>query len=186
MYQNGQDVTANFAINVTPGTLTIDKRPIVLVAATDTWEFDGGKMTNAGYAVLDNRRAEDVTDDEIEALTDTTEPEPLIDGTELTATVEGGVRFVGEGTNEIVQVTVDDESPTIEDGRAETKNFIMTLRPGTLEITKRTTLFEINLMGKSNSEEDAFTYNGQLHSLQGLATAEIGWWFRHRNRLQSR
>ena len=173
VFLDGEDVKDNFAINVTTGTLTIAKRPIVVVAATDKWAFDGGKMTNAGYAVLDNRRAEDVTDDEIEALTYTTDSKTLTGGTELTATVEGGVRFVGVGTNEIVQVTVDDESPTIEDGRAETKNFIITLRPGTLEITKRTIPFEINLTGKSNSEEDAFTYNGQLHSLQGLATAEM-------------
>ena len=52
VFLDGEDVKDNFAINVTTGTLTIAKRPIVVVAATDKWAFDGGKMTNAGYAVL--------------------------------------------------------------------------------------------------------------------------------------
>ena len=176
--QNGQDVTLNYKIDVKSGTLTIAKRPIVVVAASDIWEFDGGKMTNAGYAVLDNRRAEDVTDDEIEALTYTTDSKTLTGGTELTATVEGGVRFVGEATNIVTQIVLDGEEEekfSNENGltEVESENFEITILNGTLEITDRTTPFEINLKGKSNSEEDAFTYNGQLHSLQGLATAEM-------------
>lgn len=172
--QNGQDVTLNYKIDVKSGTLTIAKRPIVVVAASDEWEFDGGKMTNAGYAVLDNRRAEDVTDDEIEALTYTTDSKTLTGGTELTATVEGGVRFVAEEpdniepNNIITSVTVDDVTYT-PDELDQVPNFAITLRNGTLEITKRTIPFEINLTGKS----DTITYDGQLHSLQGFATAEM-------------
>ena len=168
---NGQDVKDNFTIEVIPGTLTIAKRPIVLVAASAEQEFDGGELTNAGYAVLDKETA---TDEDIATLTYTTEPITLIDGTELTATVEGGVRFVAEEPdniepNNIITSVIVDHVTYTPDELDRVPNFAITLRNGTLEITKRTEPFAINLTGKS----DTITYDGQEHSLQGFAEAAL-------------
>ena len=50
---NGEDVTNQFDITFTPGTLTINPRPVTVIAASDSKVYDGTPLTNGHYAVVD-------------------------------------------------------------------------------------------------------------------------------------
>ena len=162
---DGEDVTEQFEIGYTPGELTINPRPITLVAESAEKEFDGALLTAASYALVDNRMPDQISEQELDGLN--YEPadieRKLIDGTKLTATVEGSERYVKDdataNTVTSIKLNGEDYKP---DG-----NFIIATKNGELRVTDRKNKYTITLTGASTE----VVYDGEEHTAGGLATA---------------
>ena len=164
---NGEDVTGQFNITFTPGTLTINPRPVTVIAASDSKVYDGTPLTNTDYAVVDDH----VESADASAF----KGEKAIVGEEtISATITGSQTIPGSSANPVGNVTVEGNA-----GNYDIKEV-----NGTLTVTDRSEKYEITVVGNSgevdyNGTEQSvtgfetlnFTVNGQTYTVEGL-TAE--------------
>ena len=112
--QDGADVTANFNVTANTGKITISQRPITITADSATKEYDSKALTKNTYTVSENS---------------------LLSNHNVTAIeIVGSQTEVGTSKN-----TIKENSVKITDGEGNdvTKNYAITLKDGTLEVTKR-------------------------------------------------
>ncbi|MBD5131942.1 MAG: transglutaminase domain-containing protein [Clostridiales bacterium] len=159
---DGLDNTANYKFEITCGTLTVKKRTVVFTAGSGEKVYDGYPLSSAsdivsepligGYSVGAGGVLNLIYD--------------LIDGHTYTYTYkEQSIIRVSKVTNELDEITIYDGA-----GKDVTRNYIITKRYGTLEITKR----EI----KVYTPDYEFVYNGGsctmlvVNFLNGYSLAE--------------
>lgn len=116
---DGNDVTAQFIVNQTNGTLTIDKRQVTLTSATAEKEYDGTALTNDKITVGGDGWA---------------------NGEGATYDVTGTITQVGNKPNNF-EYTPDDNT--------NENNYTITKQVGTLTITNRTAKYEVSVTAKS-------------------------------------
>ena len=150
----GNDVTNQFAVKTSNGTLTIEKRQVTLTSASDSKEYDGLPLTNDTVTVGGDKFA---------------------DGEGATYTVTGTRTLEGSSPNYF--------SYTLDEG-TNAKNYNITKNEGTLTVTNRDAKYEITVVANSGeflydgTEKSVsgfqtleFTVNGQKYTVEGL-TAE--------------
>ncbi len=110
--QTGREVTANYAIEYSAGTLAVSPRPITVIASDGTWIFDGEAHAQPGHTVSDGVYG-------------------LVAGHYTMA--EQCTRIVGAGSTE------NDLSVRVfaEDGREVTANYAIEYTAGTLTVLPR-------------------------------------------------
>ena len=110
--ENGiNDVTANYAITYSYGTLKITPLPIIIKPIDATKEYDGMPLTS----------------NEVEILG----PNLLIEGHEIFILTDGSITDVGETNNFILNVIIKEQENDVSN------NYSFTTLPGLLEVTKR-------------------------------------------------
>lgn len=110
--QSGADVTANFNVTANTGKITISQRPITITADSATKEYDTKALTKNTYTVSEDS---------------------LLSGHNVTAIeIAGSQTEVGTSKN-----TIKANSVKITDAKNNdvTKNYAITLKDGTLEVT---------------------------------------------------
>ena len=108
--ENGEDVTANFAITTEKGTITIDPISITLRANSDNKRYDGTPLVNSGYTVEGS----------------------LLEGHTVSATVNGSQIEIGWSEN-----VIDKTSVVILDSNGNVvnlNNYTITYYSGTLTV----------------------------------------------------
>ena len=151
---SGNDVTEQFNVTVTPGSLTINKRSVTLTSATDSKEYDGTPLTNKLVTPGD---------------------EGFAPGEGAACNVTGSRTLVGSSLNTFTYTL---------NANTDANNYIITPIEGTLTIRNRDARFEITVEANSatetydGTEKSAggfktltFTQNGQTYTVSGL-TAE--------------
>lgn len=113
----GNVVTNQFNVTTTSGILTINPRPLIITAGSDTKLYDGTELTKDEYV-----------------------PEPFnaetnrglveLEGQDVKVTISGGQTLVGESLNIITDVKILDKGNT-----DLTTNYNITLADGTLTVT---------------------------------------------------
>ncbi len=106
------DVTANYALTVVAGKLTVKARPITITADSASKIYDGRALTRSSYKITSGE---------------------LVKGHKLTAGVSGSQTEIGSSAN-----VVDKSSVKITDGSGNdvTKNYAVTTAAGTLTVTR--------------------------------------------------
>ena len=133
--ENGEtfDVTIHYSIEITAGTLTVEKRPLRITTPDREKVYDGTPLSLAeGYAL-----AEDCS---------------LVEGHTLHVTEASSVTQVGSAENILLFQILD------KDGQDVTKNYSVFLETGTLTVTPRPVAFvtatnEWVYDGKAHSDE---------------------------------
>ena len=153
------DVTDQFIVNVHPGTLTITKRNVTLISATDSKVYDGKPLTNAKVEVTGDGWAA---------------------GEGATYTVTGSQTIVGSSDNTF---TYELNAGT----KAENYNIIQ--KEGLLTVTNRPddAKFEIDLVAKGDTvmydgsehsvsgfEQTIFLVKGNVYTVAGLTASASG------------
>ena len=138
------DVTAQFAVNVQPGTLKINKRSLTLTSATDSKVYDGTALTNSTVTVTG---------------------EGFVTGEGATYNMTGSQTLPGNGTNTFNYVF---------NSGTKAENYDITKVEGTLTVSNRTDegdnkKYEITV--KANS--DTVDYDGEAHTVSGFETLEF-------------
>jgi hypothetical protein len=110
---NGVDVTENYNITSTNGTLQVNERPITITAASDYKVYDGAELTNNGYSITNGSLADNQTLDLV--------------------TVTGSQTEAGSSPNVPSGAVITDAS-----SNDVTSNYDITYSNGTLEVTKAT------------------------------------------------
>ena len=154
---SGNNVTAQFAVYGTDGTLTIEKRDVTLTSATDSKEFDGKPLTNHEVTVSGDGFAK---------------------GEGAAYTVTGSQKIAGSSTNYFTY--------TLKEG-TKADNYNITKNEGTLTVTNRTAKYEITVEANSGSEKydgteksvsglktTEFTVNGETYTVSGLTASASG------------
>ncbi len=118
---DGHDVSTQFAVTVTPGTLTITKRNVTLTSADDTKMYDGTPLTN----------------DEV-----TVDGDGFVAGEGATYTVTGSQTLVGESDNAFTYVL---------NAGTKAENYEITTSFGKLTVTDRPEGHEFEITVKANS-----------------------------------
>lgn len=156
--KNGNDVTAQFAVQTKPGELTIQKRPLTLVSASLQKEYDGSTLTN-GDTELDVE-------------------EGWADG-------EGAdYVFTGSQTQAGSRPNAFEIQPY---AGTDMNNYEVDKREGTLTVTNRGDQYEITVRARSASyiydgaekqesrfETLTFTVNGHKYTVEGLTASGAG------------
>lgn len=116
------------------GTLAVTKRPVKVTSATDSKEYDGTALVNAGYTIA-------------EATDDT----GLIEGDTILVSVTGSQTDVGSSANTL----------TVEAGTANLENYNVTTTPGTLTVSANTARIVIKAAdGSKQYDGTALTADG--------------------------
>ena len=106
---DGGDSTANYTVEYDYGTLTVEKRPVTIETATNTWIYDGEFKSDATYTVTSDLK--------------------IAEGDRVVATNPASIRNVGYTDNtmtlEIVKSNGDDS----------TGNYVISTVEGTLTVT---------------------------------------------------
>ena len=113
----GVDVTASYGITYNNGTLTVTPKALTITAASDTKEYDGTALTNAGYT--NTALAED---DSIESVT-----------------VAGSQTIVGESDNTPSGAVIRNAA-----GEDVTNCYTITYPEGTLKVTPKSVTITAN------------------------------------------
>ena len=153
----GNDVTAQFDVDVKPGSLTVEKRKITLTSADAEKEYDGSALTK----------------DEVLKSGD-----GFAEGEGVQTKVTGSQLVPGKSANGFEY--------TLSEKTAE-GDYEITKEEGTLTVTDRETPFEITVTAKSldrmyDGEKaevkgftaDSFTVNGQKYTVEGLSAGAEG------------
>ena len=156
------DVTANYAIQVEPGTLTItqNEKVVTITANSHTWEYDGQPHSDGGYTVEYDGQKYTVAAGETVTL-------PTGDVVE--AKVEGTVTNVADSAddnNKVTTVVIKNAAGTETNDQYKT----ITLVPGGLKITKRGA-GEVKVTLKA--ADNTVIYDGQPHGAKLNAAGEI-------------
>ena len=106
--ESDRDVTFNYEITRTFGTLTIKPRPITMTTKDQTWIYDGNEHSHPSYEVSG-----------------------LVEGHESSFVDASKIRDVGQLPNEIVIKIIN------ENGESVSHNYEMTALYGTLTVTPR-------------------------------------------------
>ena len=120
------DVTENYNITIVAGTLTIEKRPLQITAASDSKPYDGTALTDTGYSITSGSLAVGQTLDSV--------------------TVTGTQLYPGSSTNAASGAVITDASDNDVTG-----NYAITYVNGTLEVTAAE--IEITVTAKSDSKK---------------------------------
>ncbi|MBQ9778299.1 MAG: hypothetical protein IJW22_05165, partial [Clostridia bacterium] len=111
--KDGNDMDANYSIKIESGTLTVEKRPVILRPADTEYVYDG--LPHGGGAPI---------------LSETS-PYGLVKGHEVTATVTGTQTDVGTALSELL-------SPAIKAGNTDmTHNYDISVTEGSITVTPR-------------------------------------------------
>ena len=153
----GNNVTAQFTVTRTPGTLAIGKRVITLTSATDEKDYDGTPLTNANVAVNGDGFAE---------------------GQGASYNVTGTQTLPGSSANTFTYAL---NAGTLAG------NYEITLVNGTLTVKDRAALYEITVEANSGSKTydgqpmtvsglkaTTFTVDGNAYTVSGLAAEATG------------
>ncbi|MGM9619258.1 MAG: S-layer homology domain-containing protein [Oscillospiraceae bacterium] len=153
----GIDVTAQFIVTATPGTLTINKRAVTLTSADATREFDGNPLTDS---------------------TVTVGGEGFVTGQGVTCTVTGSQTLAGSSTNYFTY--------TWNDG-TNSANYEITKIEGTLTVTNRSTPYTIEVEANSGEylydgnektvsglKQTTFAVEGHTYTVSGLSASAAG------------
>lgn len=108
---NGNDVSGNYEVNVTDGTLTITKRIITVTIGSSSKEYDDTALTNDTYKITSTKQ--------------------LVSNHILDVVVEGSIVNVGEIANTYVSHNVMNGSTDV------TNNYEITFNNGLLIVTPR-------------------------------------------------
>ncbi len=123
---NGRDVTHNYEITYNYGTLTVNRRPVLVQTGDETFLYDDVWHTNQTYTVL----GEEAT------------YYPLVAGHTLNVTNSTRIRDVGTLPNEFT-------AGVLGEGRDLSHNYDIQYRRGTLEVTP----LAVSLLSGSDSFE---------------------------------
>ena len=146
---NGEDVTNQFNITFTPGTLEVTPRPVTVIAISDEKVYDGTPLTNTDYAVVDGH-FESADDAPFKGA------QAIVGNETISAVIDGSQTIPGQSDNTVGAVTVE--------GNAG--NYAIKKVNGTLKVTDRAEneKYAITVVGKSAT----VTYNGQEQSVTGF------------------
>jgi hypothetical protein len=144
--ENGNDVTKQFDVQTSDGTLTINPRSLTFESATDSKQYDGKPLTN----------------DTVTVTPATAEAGGFVDGQGVTFDVTGTVTYKSEGE-------VDNAYTYKPNDGTKLINYNITKNVGKLSITDRNNKIEINLTANSGE----FTYDGVAHTVSGFKTTEF-------------
>ena len=142
--EEGNDETAEFAIETVSGKLTIQKRSVTLTSATDSKAYDGSALTNGDVTV----------------------------GGDGFANGEGA-HYTFTGSQTLPGSSANAFSYDLDEG-TKAGNYEITKTEGTLTITDRTDegedkKYEITVKTKS----DSVLYDGKEHTIDGFETLEF-------------
>ena len=154
---NGNNLTAQFIVNMTPGKLTVNKRNVTLTSATETREYNGNALTNDTVTV----------------------------GGDGWATNEGAEYSV-TGTQTLVGNSPNAFTYTLN-SNAKADNYNITKSEGTLTVANRTARYEISPQANSDSVKydgtahtvsgfvtNSFTVDGNVYTVSGLTASGSG------------
>ncbi len=153
---NGNDVTAQFAINEVDGELIIDKKAITVIAGSDEKEYDGTPLTKDSYT-----------------------SDALAEGDEFeSVTVTGSQTVKGSSANEASNAVIVNA-----DGEDVTVNYDITYVPGTLKVTANDAAVVIEAASDSKMYDgsaltnDGYTYEASLlpknHTIEAVVEGTI-------------
>ncbi len=117
IFNDGKDVSANYEVVLSPGTLTVDKRPLLISSNTTERVYDGTPFADNGYTVTEGS---------------------LVEGHTLTSVAQSSLTDCGS-TENLITLTVKDGQ-----GTDVTGNYSILLTAGTLKVTKRPITFTSN------------------------------------------
>ena len=153
----GNNLTKQFIVSTSNGTLTINKRNVTLTSATASKTYDGNALT-------DN--------------TVTTSGDGFATGEGATYNVTGSQKVVGSSANAFTY--------TLNSGTKEA-NYNITKTEGTLTVTSRDAKYQISPQANSDElkydgqshevtgfETDTFTVEGNTYTVSGLTAAGSG------------
>ena len=154
---NDNNLTNQFIVNTSNGTLAINKRNVTLTSATASKTYDGNALT-------DN--------------TVTTSGDGFATGEGATYNVTGSQKVVGSSANAFAY--------TLNEGTKEA-NYNITKTEGTLTVTSRDAKYQISPQANSDElkydgqshevtgfETDTFTVEGNTYTVSGLTAAGSG------------
>ncbi len=160
-----ENVTDQFDITFTPGTLEVTPRPVTVIAISDEKVYDGTPLTNGNYAVVDGH---------VESAAAFTGAQAIVGNETISAEIDGSQTIPGQSDNTVGDVTV----------KGDADNYDIKKVNGTLTVNNRGEKYEITVVGNSdevdyNGTEQSvtgfetlnFTVNGQTYTVEGL-TAE--------------
>ena len=108
---NGEeDVTSNYDVELTCGTLKVDKKDITILSASDSKEYDGTALESKLYDIIDGS---------------------LVDGQSIHADFTNSITNVGEISNSFTVTIKDKENNDLS------SNYNIKLEEGLLTVTKR-------------------------------------------------
>jgi hypothetical protein len=136
---NGNDVTNQFIVNVTPGTLTINKRNVVLTSATATSEYVSTGLT---------------------ALTVAVGGQGFADGEGATYT------FPSTSKVTLPNTTVTNVFSYVLNNNTSADNYHISVNYGTLTMTGLAEDAKYRLLVEANS--GSFVYDGTAHTVGGI------------------
>ncbi|MBQ9644132.1 MAG: hypothetical protein IJV26_08870, partial [Lachnospiraceae bacterium] len=136
----GNDVTDQFNVRTQPGTLTIQPREVILTSADAEKEYDGTALTT------ENEAAQGIT----------VSGDGFAAGEGASYTVSGSQTLVGVSSNTFTY--------ELNEGTEEA-NYRITVVPGTLSVTGRTTRIAIT----AEAVGAEAVYDGEVHTAEGLA-----------------
>jgi uncharacterized repeat protein (TIGR02543 family) len=137
---NENDVTNQFIVNVTPGTLTINKRNVVLTSATVTNEY---------------------------VSTGLTAPTVTVSGDDGFADGEGATyTFPSTSKVTLPNTTVSNEFSYVLNGNTSADNYTISVNYGTLTMTGLADDAKYRLLVEANS--GSFVYDGTAHTVGGI------------------
>jgi uncharacterized repeat protein (TIGR02543 family) len=136
---NENDVTNQFIVNVTPGTLTINKRNVVLTSATETNEYVSTGLT---------------------APTVTVSSDGFAEGEGATYT------FPSTSKVTLPNTTVSNEFSYVLNGNTNANNYTISVKYGTLTMTGLADDAKYRLLVEANS--GSFVYDGTAHTVGGI------------------
>ncbi len=151
--EKGNDVTSEFIVRLSPGTLTINKRSVILTSASDSRKYNGKALTN----------------DKIEVNGDDFAP-----GEGAAYTVTGSQTLVGSSANTFTY--------TLNDG-TKASNYDITTSEGMLTVTSRDAKYAVTVQAKSGSskydgnektvegfETLEFLVDGSTYTVEGITS----------------
>lgn len=153
----GNDVTEQFIVNQTNGTLTIDKRNVTLTSDTAEKKYDGEVLTAKNVTVSG---------------------EGWADGEGAEYDVTGSQKVVGSSANTFTY--------TLNEG-TNADNYNITEVEGQLTVTDRDAKYEITVVANSDTQtydgkehavsgivSDTFTVDGNTYTVEGLSASAAG------------
>ena len=154
---DGHDVTDQFNVNTTPGTLTISKRSVTMTSATQSKEYDGKALKDGTVTVTGDGFAT---------------------GEGATYSVTGSQRIVGSSANSFTF--------TLNVG-TKAENYNISTSEGTLTVTSREAKYEISPQANSGEFKydgeahtvsgfvaDTFEVDGETYKVSGQSATATG------------
>ncbi|MEG0376486.1 MAG: hypothetical protein RR672_12705, partial [Raoultibacter sp.] len=139
------DVTSKFDVTITPGALTINKRPVIVEASDGFKTFDNTPLYASGYEVREP----------------TTPDDGLLSGDTLTAQVSGSQTLPGSSPSTVVEGSVAIANGS---GVSVLGNYAVTRVNGTLTVGHDAANLVLNVVANSAD----YVYNGSARSVSGL------------------